>query len=155
MSAHSGRAGIPPSPRLTVEAPRYFVTYRRPHSDETTTRVFGRFPDPVLAERIARTQLGEAGCEVLAVRAETPLEAMHHRISRSITRTLRIALGTGLTLLAWHALFLRTGPRITDMPLGRLTIGMLLIFGLHAALMLAALVFCWDIAFGEGPYNGR
>jgi len=155
MSVQADRAGISPQPRLSVEAPRYFVTYRHPHSGETTTRVFGRFPDPALAERIARTQLGQAGCEVLAVRPETPVEALNHRISRGITRTLRIALGTGLSLLAWHALFLRTGPRITDMPLGRLTIGMLLTFGFHAALMLAAVVFCWDIAFGEGPYNGR
>ena len=155
MSARLGRAGIPPSPRLTVEAPRYFVTYRHPDSDETTTRVFGRFPDPALAERIARAQLGEAGCEVLDVRAETPVEALHHRISRGITRTLRIALGTGLSLLAYHALFMRTGPRITEMPLGRLTVGMLLTFGFHGVLMIAAVVFCWDIAFGEGPYNGR
>ena len=137
-----------------MDAPRYFVTYRHPDSDETTTRVLGRFHDPVLAEHIARAQLGRAGCEVLDVRAETPVEALHHLISRGITRTLRIALGTGLSLLAWHALFLRS-PRITDMPLGRLTIGMLLTFGLHGVLMMAALVFCWDIAFGEGPYNGR
>ena len=138
-----------------MEAPRYFVTYRHPQSGRTTTRVFGRFVDPALADRIARAQLGEAGCEVLHVRAETPSEALHHRISRGITRTLRIALGTGLSLLAWHALFLRSSPRISDVPLGRLTLGMLLTFGVHAALMIAALVFCWDIAFGEGPYNGR
>ena len=138
-----------------MDAPRYFVTYRHPRSGRTTTRVFGRFPDPVLAERIARAQLGDTGCEVLDVRVETPTEALHHRISRGITRTLRIALGTGLSLLAWHALFLRTGPRISDMPLGRLTLGMLLTFGFHGVLMIAALVFCWDIAFGEGPYNGR
>lgn len=155
MSVRADRAGIPPQPRLSVDAPRYFVTFRHPHSGETTTRVFGRFPDPALAERIARTQLGEAGCEVLNVRAETPVEAMHHRISRSITRTLRIVLGMGLGLLAYHALFLRTGPRIFDMPLGRLTFGMLMTFGFHAALMILAMVFCWDIAFGEGPYNGR
>ena len=138
-----------------MEAPRYFVTYRHPQSGETTTRVFGRFHDPAQAEHIARAHLAETGCEVLDVRAETPVEAMRHRISRAITRTLRIALGTGLGLLAWHALFLRTGPRITDMPLGRLTLGMLLTFGFHAVLMMAAMVFCWDIAFGEGPYNGR
>lgn len=149
------RAGIPPQARLAVDAPRYFVTYRHPHDGATTTRVFGRFPDATLAERIARAQLGEAGCEVLEVRAETPTEALHHRVSRFVTRTLRIALATGLGLLAYHALFLRAGPRISDVPLGRLTLGMLLTFGFHGVLMIAALVFCWDIAFGEGPYHGR
>lgn len=138
-----------------MDAPRYFVTFLDPRTGEARTRVFGRFADPELAARVARAQLGEAGCEVLDVRAETPVEALRHRVSRSITRTLRIALGTGLALLAYHALFLRTGPRISDMPLGRLTLGMLLTFGFHGVLMIAALVFCWDIAFGEGPYNGR
>ena len=137
-----------------MDAPRYFITYRRRDNGETATRVLGRFPDRTLAERTAREHLTVAGLELLEVRAETPIEAAHYRVSRTITRTLRIVLGMSLGLLAWHALF-RAGPRISEMPLGRLTLHMLLTFGIHAALMAAAVVFCWDIAFGEGPHNGR
>lgn len=137
-----------------MDAPRYFITYRRRDNGETATRVFGRFPDRAMAERTAREHLAVTGLELLEVRAETPIEAAHYLISRTITRTLRIVLGTGLGMLAYHVLF-RGGPRISEMPLGRLTLHMVLTFGFHAALMAAAVVFCWDIAFGEGPHNGR
>ncbi len=136
-----------------MDQPRYFVTYRRPDG-QTATRAFGRFHDRAMAERIAREHFSVAGYEVLHIRVETPVEAVHHRVSRFITRTGRIVLGTALGLLAYHALF-RAGPRMGDVPLGRLTLHMLLTLGFHAALMAAALVFCWDIAFGEGPHNGR
>jgi hypothetical protein len=138
-----------------VEAPRYFITYRRRDNGETTTRVFGRFHDRTVAERAARERLAIAGLELVGVRVETPVEAAHYRFSRAITRTLRIVLGMGLGLLAYHALFLSGGSRISEMPLARLTLHMLLTFGFHAVLMAAAVVFCWDIAFGEGPHNGR
>lgn len=137
-----------------MEAPRYFVTYRRRRDGRTVTRAFGRFPDIELAQRMAREHFDVAGCDVLLVRRETAIEALHYRIARVITRAGRIALGSGLTLLAWHALF-RNGPRVADVPLGRLTLSMALTFGLHGVLMVAALVFCWDIAFGEGPQNRR
>ncbi|HEY0503850.1 MAG TPA: hypothetical protein VGD42_10190 [Lysobacter sp.] len=137
-----------------MDAPRYFVTYRRLDGGEPTTRVFGRFPDRTLAERIARMQFGLPGYEVLDVRPETHVEAVNHRVSRFITRTLRIALGTSLFLLAYHALF-RTGPRVADVPLSRLTLHMLLTFGFHGLLLLGAVFFCWDIAFGEGPQRWR
>lgn len=104
--------------------------------------------------RLARAHFGLHGYEVVAVRVETPIEAAHHAISRFITRTLRITLGVSLSLLAYHYLF-RTGPRVGDTPLGKLTVNMALTFGFHGLLMIAALVFCWDIAFGEGPHNGR
>lgn len=135
-----------------MDAPRYFVTYRS-QDGEPTTRVLGRFHDRTLAEHIARAHFGVPGYEVLEVRAETPVEAAHHRVSRFVTRTLRIALGSGLFLLAWHALY-RTGPRIGDVPMSRLTLNMLMTFGWHALLLLGAFFFCWDIAFGEGPHQG-
>ncbi|MBU8978005.1 MULTISPECIES: hypothetical protein [unclassified Lysobacter] len=137
-----------------MDAPRYFVTYRRPENGETATRVLGRFHDRAAAERVAREHLRVAGLEMLAIRAETPLEALHYRFSRIMTRTLRITLGAGLSLLAYHELF-RTGSRMGDLPLSRLTLNMLLTFGFHGVLMIAAVVFCWDIAFGEGPHHGR
>ncbi len=138
-----------------MDAPRYFVTYRRQDGGEPTTHAFGRFPDRALAERIARMQFGTQGLEVLDVRPETHVEALNHRISRFITRTLRITLGTGLFLLACHALFRTSSSRIGDIPLGRLTLNMLLTFGFHGLLLAGAFFFCWDIAFGEGPQRWR
>ena len=137
-----------------MDAPRYFVTYRHRDSGEVRTRPFGRFPDAACAERIARAHFGLHGLEVVAVRAETPIEAVHHAISRFLTRTARITLGIGLSLLAYHYLF-RTDSRVGDTPLGKVTVHMALTLGFHGLLMIGALVFCWDIAFGEGPHNGR
>lgn len=134
--------------------PRYFVTYRRTDSGEILTRPLGRFHDRTMAERAARTHGAMPGHEVLDIRPETQAEAARHAVSRFVTRSLRIVLGTGLTLLSYHYLY-RTGPRVGDMPLGKLTLNMMLTLGMHGLLMLAALVFCWDIAFGEGPQNGR
>lgn len=134
-----------------MDAPRYFVTYRHRDSGETTTRVFGRFSDRSLAERIASARFDASEYEVLDVRPETRIEAANHQVSRFITRTLRIVLGSSLALLSWHFIF--RDARMGDVPLGRITLNMLAAFGFHALLMLAALVFCWDIAFGEGPRN--
>jgi hypothetical protein len=135
---------------------RYFVSYKHWNGSETETSSYtlGRFYDLDAAERRARERYGAPGYEVLGVRPETDFEASRYKVYRFLMRSFRIACAAVIAFFAYLWL-IDSGPTLGDVPLGEITLDMVFSAIFHVALVLAAVLLCWIVAFGDGPLDDR
>lgn len=132
--------------------PRYFVTSKRltESSVEQSTFAFGRFSSLDDAEASAKKNYGCYGSEVLAVRAETPVEAVGYKISRLLVRSLRVTFGVSIAVLGFIFLW-EPAPGIGNVPIASLTLDMIFNGLFRGVLLMGSAWLAWAIAFGEGP----
>lgn len=132
--------------------PRYLVTSTRLVAGvpETSTFAFGRFPSQDAAEAAAQEQYGQYGATVSSVRPETRAESVAYRIGRACIRTLRLAFGAVVALLAYVFLW-NSGPMIGTVPFGQMTLDIVFSALIRVGLLLGAAWLAWHAAFGEGP----
>jgi hypothetical protein len=135
--------------------PRYFVKYKNLRDPQTDVQevCIGRFCDEEAAEHRGKEAYNVDGYgKLISIRPETPWEAQVYRISRFLIRAFRIAIAVVIALTAYVWLS-DTNSNIGDVPFAELTAKM--VFGslFHMSLIIGSALFCWFIAFGEGPDN--
>ena len=133
--------------------PRYLVKYRTIHGGEPEVRehAFGRFHDLESAENKAKASYDVEGYgEVISVRVESSTERRIYSFGRVIIRSIRVLIGALLAIAA-YAWFSAHDPSIGDIPLGQLTLKVIVSSLFNIALVAGAAWLSWLIAFGDGP----
>lgn len=135
---------------------RYFVTYKHWNggTTETSTYALGRFYDLDTADRRARERWAAPEYEILEVRPETDFEATMYKINRFFMRSFRITCAAVIAFFAYIWLS-DSGPKIGDIPLGDLSLNMVVSALSRGALFLCAIWLCLIVAFGDGPQDDR
>lgn len=130
---------------------RYFVVFKRLTGStvETCGKRIGWYANFEDANRQAQKRFSAPGITIVEVKPESRFQLFAYAVERFVIRSLRIAAGVAVAIVGWTLLF-DSSHSIANIPIGQMTLGMLVTALFKGIVAVIGGFACWALAFGEG-----